>query len=486
MKKTTKVIVRLIVLPAAIILGGCSLHQVEPPVMKADVPSQFSESGSAEATEQWWQDFPDKGLADTIDHVLKNNLEMLQAWARLEQSHELAVQAGAALWPQVELDADATRSRSNAATSGNRKDTEPVRSSRYFMGVGLSYELDLWGRIRSLRDAAATDVEASRQDLNTTAIRLAAQTAETWFAVIEQKATLELLTEQLEINRTYLRLNQARFALGLGTALDVYQQQQLTAGTRTRIPKVKMQIAILENALAVLMGEFPSRRIPEPGASFPGMPAFPDTGIPADLLERRPDVMVARLRVTAADYRVAQAMAERLPALRIGGSGGFRAVEPAWLLENLVWDIFAGLSATLLDGGRKASEVKRQEAIVKERLAGYVKSGIQAVTEVEDAISRERFQREYLERLDEQIQAAKSTLRQANLRYAAGLTDYLPVLAALQSVQGLQIGRISSQQELYGYRIQLYKSLGGSWIATDTGYGDSSLQAQPETSGGRE
>ncbi len=312
-------------------------------------------------------------------------------------------------------------------------------------------------------------MKASQSDLETMVMSLTAEVAETWFSIIEQKALLNLAREQLKVSETYLKLIQFRFGQGQASALDVYQQRQQSAGIRSKIPPIESGLRVFLHKLSVLLGEPPGADIAAPHGNLPDLPDLPMTGLPSALLKSRPDIQAAHFRVAAADHRIGAAIADRFPSLGLTASGGFRATELAELFENLIWDILGNLSGTLLDGGRKSAEVRRNRAVLEELTAKYVQTVLGAFQEVEDALVREEQQQIFLDKLNEQIRYAKMSLKESRSRYLNGLDDYLRVLTSLESLQNLEQKLISAKKQLLSHRIQLYRAIGNLKLETSVG-----------------
>jgi NodT family efflux transporter outer membrane factor (OMF) lipoprotein len=336
--------------------------------------------------------------------------------------------------------------------------------NQFSVSIGAAYEVDLWRRMANAGDAAALDALAVRDDVESIAITLAAEVAEAWFDLIAQRAQHKLISGQIETNETYLELVRLRFEKGLASALDVFQQRQQLVSTRAQLKLIESVIELHQHRLAVLAGAPPQGFAATTGDTLPPPPAaVPGTGLPADLLERRPDVRAARRRVEAADYRVAAAVADRLPALRLRGSTSLQSSSLADFIASPLWSIIASVTAPLLDGGRRAAEVERNRAVVEERLMGYGQVMLQAMVEVESALMQERQQLAYITDLEEAVELADATLREAQARYRQGLIDYLPVLAALQGLQRAELSLLLARRQLLSYRIQLCRALGGGW-----------------------
>jgi NodT family efflux transporter outer membrane factor (OMF) lipoprotein len=456
------------------LFGSCAPYKANenrpPPV---EIPDRFSSSGSPRAYEErWWTAFEDPALDAFVERALADNLDIVQAWARLEQATALARQAGAGLWPEISIETGYSKSQTNFS-GGSRLGTFSITAERIPLTIGAAYEVDVWKRVASLKRGAALAMEATREDLASLAMTLAAQVAEAWFSFVEQGAQAGLLQEQQKTGQTFLELTHLRFSQGLASALDVYQQRQQLASTRSEMPLVEAGREVYRHQLAVLLGEAPRAFQPPERDALPSLPPLPPTGLPSDLLTRRPDVRSAHLRLAAADHRVAAAVADRLPALRIGAETGYETRdfdEIESIFDNWIWSLFANITWPVFDGGRRKAEVDRNKAAVKEALGAYGQVMLRALQEVEDALIRERKQAEFLAELERQAQLARDTLREARMRYANGLSDYLPVLAALEALQRVERNLITAERQLLSFRVQLHRALGGSWtIALEPG-----------------
>jgi outer membrane protein, multidrug efflux system len=447
----------------ALVLAGCAVHQVTPdPSPPVTLPEAWrAEALGQAAAAEWWRAFADPELDALVGRALAGNLDLRAAWARLEQAQALWRASGAGWWPQVRADVGASRARS--VVDLGAMGTKTMSNNQYAMSLAASYEVDLFGKVRSGRDAAARDLRATRGDAEALAMSLVAQVAEAWFALVELTSQRALLQEQVGRDETQLELVDLRFRNGLATALDVYQQRQKLAGTRARLPEIEGGIQIARQRLALLAGSADVEAIPVPRGELPPPPALPAAGVPMDLLEQRPDVRAARARVEAADHRIAVAVAERLPSLALDASTGFRAASLAALFESWVYSILGGLTAPLVDGGVRAAQVERARAALKERVAAYGKAVLTALFEVEEALVRAHHQERYMARLAVQLETARVTMREARARYLSGLSEYLPVLEALSALHALERAELSARRQLLSYRIQLARALGGGW-----------------------
>ena len=275
------------------------------------MPRTFSlYTATSEPAQRWWQEFNDSELDLLVDRALSGNLSLKEAWFRLEQSRSLVVQAGAPLYPDVTGTAGAAHIRQR---TGNG-DWKTSSDENYYLGVVSSYELDLWGRLRSERASALLRMSASREDLNTVAITLAAEVVGRWVNIISQRMQKALLERQLETNLTYLELVELRFRKAMVSALDVYQQQQVVDDIRAEIPLVEAREELLRHELALLLGKPPKTFLKISRKDLPIPVEIPATGLPADLLAARPDLRAAGMRLQAADWQVAAAHSARYEA----------------------------------------------------------------------------------------------------------------------------------------------------------------------------
>ena len=428
--------------------------------MQESLPNKFSEFTTDAAPEKrWWETFNDCELNALVEEAFLKNMNLKELWARLKQARARAVQTGADRYPDLTGTAGASHSKKRTKNGSASTST----SEDYSLGLSSSYELDLWGRVRAEQEAAILSAEASKQDLNVAAITLAAEVTNHWLQIIAQRMQKHLLNEQLRINQIYLELIELRFRYAMVSALDVYQQQQVIDQVRAQIPLVEAQESRLMNELSVLLGEAPRSPLVISRPDLPKLSPMPSTGIPADLLENRPDIRAAQLRLQSAGWNVSAARADRLPSLTLSAKAIFEKEHLDLLLDNWLLSIAANLTAPIFDGNRRAAEVDLTMALKDENLAAYRQNILTAIREVEDALVTEAKQQEHILELKQVIQTARKALDQATLRYRNGLTDYLPVLTQLLSVQDLERDLITQQATLLTNRISLYRSLGGTW-----------------------
>jgi NodT family efflux transporter outer membrane factor (OMF) lipoprotein len=455
---------RALALPALLVLVGLATSACSPfaPSTRTspagELPALYSlYDPAAEAPERWWKTLGDSQLDSLIDQALTRGFTLTEAWARLSQVRARTLQTAAALYPEVSGAAEAAFSRQHTEEIGTRG------GEFYSLGLISAYELDLWGRVRSESEAARLAESATREDLNAAAMTVAAEVAQRWAQIISQRLQKRLLERQLETNETFLELIELRFRKAITSALDFYQQKQVVEGVRAQIPLVEAEEALRRHELAILLGKPPRTALTIDRKDLPLPADVPPTGLPADLLAARPDVRAAGLRLEVADWQVAAARANRLPALRLTAEANYQANRFDALFDNWLANLANNLTAPLFDAGRRRAQVDEARAAAAESLSVYRRTVLTAIREVEDALVREAKQRENLDALAAQIDAARRALDEAGNRYLNGLSDYLPVLTQVLAVQSLERTVIQRRTELLLERISLYRALGGHW-----------------------
>ena len=456
MKISRPVRLPLLLATTAAILVGC--RSFDPAVRSAaTVPDGYSRSmaQTVPVPDQWWQAFADQELNGLMQKALAGNLDLAVAWARLRQSRAAAVKAGAGRLPS--LDGEASRSSSTVLDAGNTDST-----NSFSVGLVLSYEADLWGRVRAGQRSANLKTQASRTDLEATALTLSGRVADIWIQLLAANAEIELVKEQVATNDKRQGVLRGRQRKGASTALAVYQQEQTLAASNALLPPLEQNQELLRDRLALLLGQNPGT-IKNNAKALPALPPFPKLGVPADLLARRPDVQSALLALQASDWDVTVAKADRLPSLRLTGSLTAADEHLADVFDDWLSRLAAGIVAPIVDGGRRKAEVERRKAVVQQSLITYRATVLQAMHEVEAAIIVEKQQLELKARTQRQFDLANKTLAEADRRYRNGLIDYITVLASSTSAQRLARDLLRVNRAQLRNRITLYKALGGNW-----------------------
>jgi len=413
----------------------------------------FSRTGAVAVPDRWWTAFDDSDLDQQINHALAENYTLVAAWERIAAASALARREASDLSPDL---------NGIAGAEGNIR-IPGEDNTLYALGLGASYEPDIWGRIQSRVEAERLRANAPQADDQSVALVLSGQIARTWLSLTEAHAQLELLDEQLESNATGLKSTELRWGLGQARLADVLRQRQLVESTREQMVVVQLRIDLLEHQLAVLQGQAPQEASFETAVTLPSLPPLPETGLTADLLRRRPDVRREFLALWAADRDLASAVTDQYPRVNLTASVTTAAEKPEDLFREWLGSIAGQLIAPLFDAGQRRAEVARTAAILDQRFAEYGQTVLNAFQEVEDALSRERYQAERIERLEEQLKNAVGAADALYEQLLIGDTDFLDWLSAVTTKQRLQRQTLSARLDLVLSRIDLYVALAGGF-----------------------
>lgn len=434
-----------------LVIQACAvpIEDIKSPVQ---VPESFSATGQSTLNEQWWLAFNDPQLNQLIDQALHNNFSLIATFNRLQQAEAIAIQNSADLIPSLSANFDGLQTYTNHSNS-----------SHFTLGLNTRYEVDLWGRLRAQKHAAKLDTLAAKEDLHTAAISLSSEVALAWYRLIEQRSQFNLLQQQIKTNQDNVAITLSRFAGSQASAADVFQQQQTLEATKGNQYTVLASIQVLQHQLAILTGKTPGKILLADNQLLPSLPPQPKTGLGSELIQRRPDVRLAYYRVQAADQRTASAIADRFPKLSLSASIDATSPNLQSLFNNWIATLAGNLILPIVDGGRRVAEVDRNKAVAAESLNAYATSILLAIKEVEDALVQEQQQRKLIDSLNIQYSFSQKATAQIRLRYMYGAIDFLRVLTTQISQQTLERSRISAKRQLIEYRIQLYRSLAGSW-----------------------
>lgn len=440
----------------ALTLGACSSYTpAERDLKPPQLTHQYSlyQDGTSDTRDRWWEGFQSQELNGLIELGLKNNLNIHQARSRMKQAKAILERVGGSTTPTIAGSLGTTRTQRPNIDGQNA----------FSLNLSASYELDMWGRVDSLIKAERLDFQATRADLETAAMSIAASVSETWLDIITIRREIDIIKTQVKSNESLLELLKLRYENALADVLDVLQQQEVLASSRAKIPLLEAREQVLLNNLSLLLGVPSGEGLVISQERLPEMPHFPTLGIPADLLAKRPDVRAAGLNLKSSDWDIATAKANRLPSTTLSGSYGYASSEFSTLFDNWIFSLGASLVSNFYDGGTKAAEVRRLEAAVEEDLAKYKYAVFKAFIEVENSIISEKKQAEYIALLEQQLSSAKYALTEAERQYTNGLKSFIPVITEIPKVQSLEKQIITEKASLLKYRIALFRALGGSW-----------------------
>lgn len=435
------------------LLNGCApkLDAVEPPI---EQPEEFSYSGTQIIPDKWWTAFNDPVLDTLVEKALGSNLDLTAYWYQFEAA--LATVRGQKSFLYPEIDAV-------VGTDITRPERDFTNTENLEAGISASYEVDLWGRIRSGVEAEKFRAQATFYDYQSAAITLSAETSLTWYELVAARQQLELVERQIETNEDILRLIRARFTSGQIRAVDILRQEQLLESTRNQQIFYETEVRLLQNELAVLLGTPPQNELILPEDQLPALSPLPETGLPLELIRRRPDVQQVYHIVLAADREMAQAIRAKYPRLSLSLNGDVISEGYNSLFQDWAYTLAGNLVAPLFYGGRIRAEVDRSEAVKNQRIYEYGQTVLNAFQEVENALIREKMQEKRLEVLERQLELLQKTNIQLRREYLSGLTDYLDVLLSLDQEQQLQRDLIEARLGQVEYRIALYRALAGGF-----------------------
>ena len=442
------------------VLCGCSLYKPEFfREQPAHFPSRYSlYSEKTDYAGQWWQEFNSAELNQLMDLALEDNFSIREAWGRLTQAHYAAVKAGADLYPEINASAQGAYLEQKLKDMGQRGRDE------WSLGIIAGYEVDLWGRVRAEKKTKAVLSQASEEDLKSAMLSVTGQIGENWIILISNKRQQELFNKQLDLQKRLLQVIIQRFPLAKSTALDIYQQQQVIERIEEVLIPVQSRQKLSKRQLALLAGRASLKNQLKGENVFPEIGAIPAIGLPADLIAQRPDIRAAGLRLKSAEWEIAAARADRLPALRLTAAYNSSTEDINSLFDNWLLNLAANLTGPVLDGGRRKAEVERTKALADERIAAYGKTVFTAIKEVEDALTEEDQYTRTLQSVRKQLNLSQQTVREARRRYLNGSTDFINVLREELNLIQLEQDIILNEEKMIIARIRLHKALGGSWM----------------------
>jgi NodT family efflux transporter outer membrane factor (OMF) lipoprotein len=411
----------------------------------------------------WWEIFGDAKLNELESRALNSNQDLKAAVARVDQARATARVARSEFLPSLNLDPSFKRQRfspNQVPSFGN------VTANTFSMPLDLSYEVDLWGRVRRSFESARADAQASLAGFYGVLLTLQADVAENYFSIRALDAEIATVNGTVGFRKEQVQLVRSRFDGGIGSDLDVARAETELATTEAEAASLAQRRAQLENAIAILTGSNPSSFALAANTNSwgPPPPEIP-AGLPAHLLERRPDVAEAERQLASANARIGIAKAAFFPVLTLTGSGGFVSgdIDSLFKWDSRTWSLGPSLSLPIFAGGRNRANYRRSQAARDESIALYRQRVLVAFGEVENSLSGIHYLNQQAEAQQRAVTNARRAADLATDRYRSGIVSYLEVVDA--SREALQSERANAQ--LAGQRliasVQLIKALGGGW-----------------------
>ena len=455
-----------VVLPAAFLTACAVQPDYKRPAV--ELPAAWKESAQNVAKDgNWWRVYSDPVLEKLIDEAFARNTNLLIAAARVDEARSLVTQSESAFYPAVDGTFGRNRTLSSTATGLLPPGIARERND-YRAALNVSYEIDLWGRLRATTQAARADLLATEAARETVRITLAADVAKTYFALRALDAEVEATRRTLSLREDGLRLQQKRFDGGVISEFDFRQLEAEVAAARAQLPPLERDREIQEAALAVLLGRSPkailenSIALNEKEISVP-LPAVVPSGLPSELLLRRPDLVEAEQRLVAANARVAVARTAYFPSIELTGFLGSEAQALSSLFTGPagIWQLAAAVAVPVFSAGRVEGQVGAAQAREQQALAGYQGAIQNAFREVRAALATQQRARESFEAESARAAALTATLRLARLRYDNGLASQLDVIDAERSLLAAQVARHEALRAQRAAVADLFKALGG-------------------------
>ena len=465
-----------------LIVAGCAVPDSPSPHeanLDVEVPEAWSnDAPSSHPPARFWETFESADLDRFVSAALDDNPDLRVSLARLDQAANQARIAGADLVPTLDFGVGGRRERRNFVgfpDFGGGDDVLSTTTNSFGASLSTSWELDLWGRVRSREDAAQADAQAAVEDFMAARLSLIGQVCRAYFSLREAEAQWNLAKETTESFRTTAKVVRNRYERGtrspldLRLALDNLHQAEALEVDRHR------QEQVARRAMEVLLGRYPRGTLDLAG-SLPDLVEDVPVGLPAQLLSRRPDMRAFERRLASSHYRLQEAKASLYPRLSLTASAGTSSEELKDMVDSdyFVWNLVGNLTQPLFQGGRLRGQVEVEEARVREQVATFASALLNAFSEVENALSSGVFLRDRESALIESVKQAEAARRLAEERYRRGLDTFLQVSDAQRRELTARSQLLQVQRSRLENRVDLFIALGG-------GFDDDAIDGQ-ETS----
>lgn len=457
-------VARPLLLASFTLIGACASVQPEPAYVPFKLPADFVAAGQSDyaSADYWWREFADARLDAFVGAALQNNPELAQALARSRIAEAQARLNRADQLPQVGLGAGGARQRQNLPDLTG--ENAAVIGNNYDVALDVSWEVDLWGRLSALTAAARADYLASAEQLRGVRQSVAAQAVQLYFEIVHAHAQVELSERTVQALGEMARQINNRVAIGITSPADGMLADANLESARAGLEQRRESLQRSLRQLQILMGEYPSGAV-ETAQALPAVPAAPASGVPAELLARRPDVRAAELSLLSAGYRLGAAERSFLPSLSLTGSAGYTGSEFAELFNsgNLIWSIAGRALQPVFQGGRLVAQVDIAEGQRDEVLNAYAETALTALSEVESALAVDSLLARRERALDASARAAEQAVTVSLNRYLQGIDPFLNVLESQQRALDGRSAQITARHARLENRIALHLALGGGF-----------------------
>ncbi|MDA8414125.1 MAG: efflux transporter outer membrane subunit [Desulfobacteraceae bacterium] len=465
-----------IVLALSLLPAGCTVgpEYVRPTPVETAMPATFKElqgwkvahPQSDTISERWWEIYNDPTLNALEEQVAVSNLNVAAAEAQFRQARAVVQAAKAGYYPSLTVGASATRSKSSGHISTNSSGTT---ASNFQLPLDLTWELDLWGRIRRGVEAGQANAQASAADLAAATLSAQAALAGNYFQLRVLDAQRQLLDATTAVYRKSLDMTTNRYAAGVAARSDVLQAETQLRSTEAQAIDLGIQRAQLEHAIALLIGKPPAAFSLPATTLTAAVPAIP-IGLPSELLERRPDIASSERKMAAANAQIGVAQAAYYPTIQLSAAGGFSSSSLAtWFAwPSRFWSIGPSASATLFDGGLRSAQTDQARAAYDATVAAYRETVLTGFQEVEDNLAALRILEDETRVQDQAVKAARQVVTITTNQYQAGTVAYLNVLVAQSTALANERTALGLAGQRLAASVLLVKALGGGWIPKET------------------
>ncbi|MCB1096427.1 MAG: efflux transporter outer membrane subunit [Verrucomicrobiae bacterium] len=463
----------VLMVTAMVSLSSCMVGpNYQRPDTAAQLPANFkvpagwkvAEPADAKSKGAWWKTFNDSRLNGLMANAMADNQSLKAAFLRVEQARTIARTGRASLLPDLSFDPTTERRRRSGTTRSNINGTAGATTSNVALPLVLDYEIDLWGKLRRQLEAVEAEAATSEADYENVMLALQADLAISYFNLAAADRELAILREGLALRKKSLDLNQQRFDAGDVDEVDVSRAITEVAATESDIIGVQKMRAEFENAIAVLIGK-PSSDFSIPTVSHSSAPPTVSGTLPSALLERRPDIAAAERKMQAANARIGAAQAAFFPSVRLNGDIGFESSKLSKLFtgDSLAWGLGPSVSYPVFDGRRNQGELDRSRLLYEETVATYRQTILNAVREVDNALSGVTLLAQQYDAQERTVTAANRTVELSQQRYDAGIVAYFDVVEAQRTALEAERARSAIKNSQHLASIALFKALGGAW-----------------------
>ena len=479
---------------AALVCTLCACT-VGPDYVKPSVatPASFKEAAPADAQwklaapsdasrrGQWWKVFGDPQLDALEAQVSVSNQNLKAAEAQYREARALAQQARAGYYPTVTAGVGAARYRASANVPGKTAATIGPNND-FLLPLDVSWEPDLWGRVRRSVESGVASAQASAADVETVRLSLQSELAADYFELRGLDAEIGLLEQTLVAYRKALELTQSRYSGGVASQTDVAQAETQLKTTQAQAIDLGVRRAQLEHAMALLIGK-PASDFSLVVAAFEPAPPGVPAGLPSQLLERRPDIASAERRIAAANAQIGVAEAAYYPTVTLRAGFGFESSSFSdWVnWPSRLWALGASASETVFDGGRRRAVTEQARAAYDGTVASYRETVLSAFRDVEDNLAELRILAEEAKVQDDAVKSSQRSVTLTTNRYTGGAATYLDVVVVQAISLSNQRTSIDIARRRMGASVRLIKAIGGGWQATDLPSGQDVLAGDGKT-----